>query len=170
MFNPKPIHRDSIPRALSKAERYRLLNEPFQAESICRDVLAIDPQNQEATICLILSLTDMFGGGEARVDEARALLPRLASAFDRSYYEGMVHERWARALLVTGYPPSTAYDLFRAAMLCFEQAQSHAEPGNDDAVLRWNACVRIMDRNHIRPAEVGAADDRESLDDDVPMR
>jgi hypothetical protein len=34
-FDLKPISIASIPRALEKAERYRLLNEPEQAESIC---------------------------------------------------------------------------------------------------------------------------------------
>src|SRR6266496_5947017 len=31
----KPISRAAIPRALERAERYRLLSEPEQAESIC---------------------------------------------------------------------------------------------------------------------------------------
>ncbi len=57
----KPISKEAIPQALAKATRYRLLNEPAQAESICRDVLAADPENQEAVYALILALTDRFG-------------------------------------------------------------------------------------------------------------
>src|SRR5205809_2184265 len=37
----------------SKAERYRLLNEPGEAESICLDILVVDPENQHAIIMLI---------------------------------------------------------------------------------------------------------------------
>ena len=47
MFQPKPISKDVIPSALAKAERYRLLNEPGEAESICLDVLQIEPDNQD---------------------------------------------------------------------------------------------------------------------------
>jgi hypothetical protein len=42
----KPISKDGIPEAISKAELYRNLNEPGEAESICRDILAADPENQ----------------------------------------------------------------------------------------------------------------------------
>ena len=58
MFNLKPISHDSIETALAKAERYRLLNEPHEAESICHDILAIDPANRQARISLVLALTD----------------------------------------------------------------------------------------------------------------
>src|SRR5262245_5730837 len=57
MFEPKPISRDAIPAALAKAERYRLLNEPLEAESICLDVLQIDGANQDAIVMLLLALT-----------------------------------------------------------------------------------------------------------------
>ena len=56
MFEPKPISRDAIPAALAKAERYRLLNEPGEAESICLDILQIEPANQEAIVTLLLHL------------------------------------------------------------------------------------------------------------------
>ena len=45
-FTLKPISPEAIPEALQKAERYRLLNEPAQAESLCQDVLAVEPNNQ----------------------------------------------------------------------------------------------------------------------------
>ncbi len=169
MLTPKPIHRESIPRALAKAERYRLLNEPFQAESICRDVLAIDPANEEALICLILAITDMFTGTQARADDARPFVQRLATEYDRLYYAGVVEERWARSLLASGFPPSAVHDSLLLAMQRFEQAQPHAQPGNDDAILRWNACLRFMERNQIMEADP-AEHDLASLDDDVPMR
>ena len=94
----KPIAKDSIPRALQKAERYRLLNEPWEAESICRDVLAADPDNQQAKICLILAMTDLFAVRRGRVNDLRTLVASLASSFDRAYYAGVIEERWAKSL------------------------------------------------------------------------
>jgi hypothetical protein len=171
VFTLRSISRDSIPRALAKAERYRLLNEPSQAESICRDILAIDPNNHDALTCLILALTDMFAdvsSARPRVDEALALVLRLRNDHDRLYYEGMVHERWARALLHAGYPPGSVYALLRDAMRCFDEAQPHAGPGNNDAVLRWNACVRFMQENRIEPPD--EAPPQADFDDEMPMR
>src|SRR5580704_4183031 len=92
-----PISPEAIPGALSKAERYRFLNEPWQAESICRDVLAIDPTNQAALILLVLSLTDQFDRGNS----AKATFPvveRLTDEYHRAYYSGIIHERQAIAL------------------------------------------------------------------------
>ena len=48
----KPISKEAIPSALAKAERYRLLNEPRLAESICRDVLRTDAGNQQGLVIL----------------------------------------------------------------------------------------------------------------------
>ena len=57
MSELKKLSKEAIPAALEKAERYRLLNEPGEAESICLDILAIDPENQRAIIMLLLALT-----------------------------------------------------------------------------------------------------------------
>ena len=43
MFELKPLSQKPLPAALAKAERYRLLNEPSEAESICQDILAVEP-------------------------------------------------------------------------------------------------------------------------------
>ena len=56
MYELKPLSREAIPAALEKAHRYRLLNEALEAESICRDILAADPVNQEATVTLLLAI------------------------------------------------------------------------------------------------------------------
>src|SRR5579864_3525344 len=56
----KTLSLEAVPRALAKAERYRLLNEPGEAESICRDALDADPDNQDALVMLLLALTDQF--------------------------------------------------------------------------------------------------------------
>ena len=69
------------PKAIRKAEHYRLMNEPEQAESICRDVLDAEPGDQERLTVLILALTDRFGGRgwRARHGQRRAGLTTTTS-------------------------------------------------------------------------------------------
>ena len=153
MFELKPISPDAIPEALAKVERYRLLSEPWQAESICLDVLRIDPANEQALIMLLLSLTDQFGKGVAAAS-AREVLPKLATEYDREYYAGIIAERWADELLRKGSPGAgfTAYQSLREAMQHYERAEAMRPPGNDDALLRWNTCARLLMRNpELRP-------------------
>ena len=150
----KAISADGIPHALEKAERYRLLNDPAQAESICRDVLAVDGDNQTALRALILCLTDQFGahgaGGAAR--EAREHIVQLDDEYDRAYYTGIVYERETRAYLERkNVVRSAAYDGFRHAMDWYERAEALRPPGNVDAVLRWNSCVRAIERERLEP-------------------
>ena len=153
MFDLKPIVRNAIPRALEKAERYRLLDEPAEAESICRDVLEIDPENRDAIVTLLLSLTDQFDKGEG-VSQARELVQRIADDYGRAYYAGIVCERWAKAHMNTGTPGSEfiVYDWFREAMAWYEKAEAIRPLGNDDAILRWNTCARILMKHpNLRP-------------------
>ena len=151
MYELKPLSKEAIPAALAKAERYRLLNESEMAESICEDILGTDPQNQQALVTLILAVTDQFrdhGLGE-HTARARALVPQLGSDYDRVYYSGIICERRAHAHLARGAPGGgqIAYSWFADAMELFEQAMTIRPPGNDDAVLRWNACARTLDRH-----------------------
>jgi len=153
MFELKPISPDAIPEALSKVERYRLLNEPWQAESICLDVLRIEPENRRALVMLLLSLTDQFGKGVSQA-RAREVLPRLESEYEREYYAGIIAERWAESLLRRGAPGAgfTAYQALREAMEHYERAEALRPAGNDDSILRWNTCARILMRNpELRP-------------------
>jgi len=69
MFELKRLSPDAIPAALERVERYRLLNESRCAESIRRDVLAVDPGNTQAGIGLILSLTDQFSERSKRCSD-----------------------------------------------------------------------------------------------------
>jgi len=149
MFELKTLSKAAVPRALEKAERYRLLNEPVEAESICEDVLRVDPDNQKALVMLLLALTDQFARLGGNLRQAREVLPRLRDEYERTYYAGIISERRAKAHLDHGGPGSgfAAYDLFRQAMESFEKAQEIRPPGNDDAVLRWNACARILMRH-----------------------
>jgi len=146
------INRSALPRALTKAEHYRLLNEPEQAESICLDVLAADPDNQAALVVLILALTDQFPTtGGAGFYRARECLDRLTDPYQRHYYEGLVFERRARASLSDRMGAALAYQSFVSAMACYDRAQALSPPDNDDAVLRWNACVRAIQRAKLEP-------------------
>lgn len=151
MFDLKPLSKEAVPAALAKAERYRLLGESEMAESICEDVLAADPDNREALVTMILAVTDQFrthANGEY-ASRARALVGRLRDEYDRLYYAGIVCERRARARLGRGGPGGgpIAYAWFADAMKLFEGAMAVRQPGNDDAVLRWNACVRTLERH-----------------------
>jgi hypothetical protein len=146
----KTICPAAIPEALDKALRYRLLNEPVEAESICLDVLRIDACNQQALVLLLLSITDQFveETGDA-VARAREILPRLESPYERAYYAGIISERRAKALLVRNVAGATltAGDWFRDAMQHYQEAEASRPAGNDDALLRWNTCARILARN-----------------------
>jgi len=149
----KKISPDGIPHALEKAERYRLLNDPAQAESICRDVLAVDPDNQTALRALILALTDQFSasGAAAAAREARGHIVQLDDEYDRAYYTGIVYERETRAYLERkNVVRSAAYDGFRHAMEWYERAEA-LRRGDVDAVLRWNSCVRAIERERLEP-------------------
>ena len=150
MFTLKRLSRDAIEAALERAERYRLLNEPWEAESICQDVLAIDSGNRRALVTMLLSLTDRFQRREpGAMAAARELLPRLDSEYDRCYYEGIIFERRGKALLNQGGPGSgpMVYDQLRRAMECYEKAEPLRPSGNDAAILRWNTCARLLNDN-----------------------
>jgi hypothetical protein len=157
MFDVKPLSRDAISSALSKAERYRLLNEAEEAESICQDILAVEPTHQAAIMTQILAITDQFHdhGVSGNLARAQNLLPLLDDEYSRCYFGGIVCERRAKAYLSqNGLQAGAAvYDWFREAMRLFERAETLRPAGNDDAVLRWNACVRTLARHpHLRPA------------------
>lgn len=152
MFEPKPLSREAIPAALEKANRYRLLNEPGAAESIYLDILAVEPDNQEALKNIALAMSDRFGKdysiGDTHVNE---YLNRIADDYERAYYTGIIYERRAKATLIKN--GVGAYELFRQAMDCFEKAESIRPSGNDDSILRWNGCARVINRNRLKPIE-----------------
>jgi hypothetical protein len=154
MFDLKPLSKDAVEAALAKAERYRFLSEPGQAESICLDVLQVDPANQRAQIMLVLALSDQVAelpGAGSRAEEAAST---LEDEYDRLYYSGLVAERRARAHLHRGgVELQGAYEWLMDALEFFERAGAQRPHGNDDAILRWNACVRLL-RQHpnLRPS------------------
>ena len=141
----KSISKSGIAEAISKAELYRYLNEPEETESICHDILAIEPDHQVALRLLGLAITDEFKGSSAdRHAEAEKYFRRLSDRYDQLYYTGILHERRAKAQLRAGRAPHTLLPLFEQAMHCFSEAAKIHPANNDDAILRWNRCVRIL--------------------------
>ena len=127
MSDLKSLSKEAIPAALEKAERYRLLNEPAEAESICLDILETDPENQPALIMLLLAVTDRFSKGYGVSDtQANHLLARIKGEYDRAYYAGILAERRAKAKLAQGTPGAAhdAYHELCEAMRQFEKAES----------------------------------------------
>jgi tetratricopeptide (TPR) repeat protein len=144
-FKLKTISKAGIPEAISKAELYRSLNEPEEAESICRDILAVEPEHQLALRLLGLAITDQFcGDASDRHREAEGLFQKLSERYERLYYTGLLHERRAKAQMFVGRPLRTLAPLFAEAMRCFAEAEIIRPPDNDDALLRWNRCARLL--------------------------
>ena len=172
MLKLKKISRQAIENALAKAERYRVLNEPQEAESICRDILRADPQHPQGLVVLVLAITDQFGKGlGVHMDQAHELLDQLKDEYERAYYEGVILERWGKAQLARGTPGYVVHDWLRQAMSCFEQAEAIRPAGNDEAILRWNTCARMIERESAKdqrehPSEAKWA---EPFDDEVPI-
>jgi hypothetical protein len=155
MHQLKPLSRGAVPAALEKAERYRLLNEPGEAVSICEDVLAVDPRNQQALVVLVLSLTDQLIEEPSVGSRAQQVAATLGDEYERLYYSGIIAERSAKAHMRRGgVSPDGVYEWIADAMGCYERAESLRPAGNDDAILRWNACARLL-REHpnLRPSE-----------------
>ncbi|MEJ2655975.1 MAG: hypothetical protein P8012_02115 [Desulfobacterales bacterium] len=153
----KSLSKKAIPAALDKARQYRLLGEPAEAESICLDILEVEPDNQQALIIMLLSLTDQFKSelNPAFVN-ARKLLDRFCDGYCKSYFAGIIFERRAKAHLSRGGPGSDAlaYNWFRQAMEAYEKALESRLAGNDEAILRWNACVRmLMSHPELKPGQ-----------------
>lgn len=149
----KPLSREGIPLALGRAEKYRLLNESGQAESICLDILQVEPENPEALIILILALTDQFSEHAHYVTRAHDLLSKLPDDYHQAYYAGIICERQARAYLKRNSPGSRhlAYRYFEQALEFYEKAGELRLPGNDEALLRWNCCVRTIENDRLEP-------------------
>jgi hypothetical protein len=141
----KSISQAGITAALAKAERYRYLNEPEEAESICRDILAVEPAHQLAQRILGLAITDQFiGDVKDRFSEAATIFSALEQEYERLYYAGILHERHAKAQLGVGRPPQAVIAELEEAMRCFEKAEKIRAKGNDESILRWNRCARLL--------------------------
>lgn len=152
-FELKSISVQSIPEALAKVERYRLLNEPTLAESICLDILAIVPDHQQALISLLLARTDQFHLN-VPASAAQEVLAKIKGDYEQAYYSGLIWERVGHARIREGGKGggASAYHALQEAMAHYERAIDYASAGNDDAILRWNTCARVIMQNpEVRP-------------------
>lgn len=141
----KSISKAGIGEAIAKAELYRYLNEPEEAESICRDILAADPKHMLGLRTLGLAITDQFTGGTGdRYAEVEKIFESLTDGYERQYYLGLLCERRVKAQLRGGRAPHTLLPLMEKALQHFADAERIHPPGNDDAILRWNRCVRLL--------------------------
>ncbi len=166
-YTIKPLSKEGVDAAIAKAEQYRLLNHPKMAESICLDVLRADPDNQRASIILLLALTDQFGQSSSKArNEALALANKLKDEYSRLYYSGIVHERQGSTALSSGLPGAEfdAFEWYQEAMEFYEKADAvNKASNNDDPTLRWNTCVRIIQEYSLRERP---ADDRTAVLED----
>ncbi|MBI1815189.1 MAG: hypothetical protein HYR72_09440 [Deltaproteobacteria bacterium] len=141
----KRILPSGIDAALQKADKYRELNQPAEAESICRDVLAIDADNQLALRTLGLGLTDQFDASTSkRFAEAEQIFARLRDPYARAFYTGLAFERQGKAQLTLKMPLRSVLPLFDQALAHYAEAEHLRPSGNDDPILRWNSCVRTL--------------------------
>jgi hypothetical protein len=162
----KSISKAGIAEALAKVELYRYLNEPEEAESICRDILAVDAEHQLAKRMLGLSITDQFTGASSdRYAEVAALFKSLRDPYESNYYTGLLQERRAKAQLRAGCAAHIVLPLLEEALRCFGEAEKVRPPGNDDSILRWNRCVRLLES---RPDFHWERDQSPVHDDDSP--
>ena len=156
----KRITKEGVPAALQKAHRYRVLNDSVAAESICLDVLAVDPANVEAIVMHVLSITDQVPAGHA-ADRTRAeqAAGALKDPYKAAYYQGVICERWANGLIHRAAPRSgeQAYEWIAKALDCYAKAEKLRPAGNDEAILRWNTCVRTLQREaSVKPRDAEA--------------
>jgi hypothetical protein len=155
----KPISREGVAAALQKAHRYRVLNDSIAAESICLDVLAVEPDNADAIVTHVLAITDQFATGRAEdLRRAGVAVARLRDPYKNAYYNGIICERWAKSILQRSLPrgEEMAYEWIDRALGCYEQAEKLGPPGDDEAILRWNTCVRMLQRERLKPREAEA--------------
>lgn len=146
------IHADAIESALAKARQYRSLLEPEIAESICLDILNIDDNNQQALVIYILALTDQLHHTEkqSQIKLLQTTIARLESEYEQYYYTGIMNERRARFLIRQPMSHSFAYDYFLEAIEAYRQAEKLSPEYNDDAILRQNSCVRIIEKEKLQ--------------------
>ena len=98
---------------------------------------------------LILALTDQLDEDNSGFSSAITMISGLISEYDRAYYSGIAWERRAKAYYraATMGCAREVYDWLVKALDLFEKAEQLRSPGNDDTILRWNACVRFLDRH-----------------------
>ncbi|MCC5905937.1 MAG: hypothetical protein JJU13_07025 [Balneolaceae bacterium] len=152
----KPISKKSIPAALEKAKHYRLLNQPWQAESICHDILSTTPDNQSVIYVLVLAITDQFEGPSRKsLSDALETAEMLTDSYQKEYCTGLIYERQAAAAVKRRSPRAgyIAFEYLARALKHYEKAEKIRPDINEESVLRWNACIRFMNKHKLKPAK-----------------
>ncbi len=149
------IRISAVNKALEKARQYRSLLEPEIAESICLDVLKVDPDNQDVLIVYMLALLDQISRNEnqTQIKTIDGTIDKLTSQYQRYYYSGLLNERRARHLLTQAMSHSFAYDYFIEALKFYQQAIERCPEKNDEAILRWNSCIRTIEKEKLKPRQ-----------------
>ncbi len=156
MFDLKPLSKEAIPKAIDRAKQYRQLNQPWHAESICRDVYAVDPDHQQNLIILFLAITDQFVNDKhgKSMQDAEEIIDKLRDEYQRDYARGIVFERQASAAIKRGGPRASYiayYHILRALEFYEKSAKSHPDK-NEESILRYNTCVRMVEEFDLKPA------------------
>jgi tetratricopeptide (TPR) repeat protein len=149
----KPLKARNLAAAVALAKHYRDLNQPEEAESICRDVLDVTPDDHEALRTLGLALTDQFPTLWATLfDEASAIFKKLPFEYERVYYTGIAWERFAKAQLARGNA-ANAIHAFEEAIARFEAADGLGSGDDPAPILHYNRCVRALTTNPLLVAQ-----------------
>jgi len=142
----KQLRARNLRAAVDLAKQYRDLNQPEDAESICRDVLEVSPYDEDAWRTLGLALTDQFASSWMMLfDEACAAFSNLRSEYEKLYFTGVAWERYAKAQLGAGHS-NNAIHAFEQAMELFDRADGLGSADDPRPVLHYNRCVRALTR------------------------
>lgn len=143
-YELKPLTSKNLAAAVELAKHYRDLNQPEEAESICRDVIEVAPDNEDAWRTLGLALTDQFPSRWMTLfDEARSAFAKLKAEYERAYYAGITWERYAKAQVEAGRAHN-AIHAFEEALARFDEAEKLAPNGVPNPLLHYNRCVRAL--------------------------
>jgi tetratricopeptide (TPR) repeat protein len=146
-YELKKLADKNLGAAITLAKHYRDLNQPDEAESICRDVLEVAPDDVDALRTLGLTLTDRFPTAWMSLfEEACATFKKLPSEYERHYYVGIAWERYAKAQLESGRAQN-AIHAFEEAIAKFEAASALAAKDDPAPILHYNRCVRALTTN-----------------------
>lgn len=156
----KSLKGHDLVAALEKANVYRALNQPEEAESICQDILAVEPANQAAQKTLGLAITDRLAESALLFDEAMKVFGKLTDEYERKYHQGIAWERLGKARLSRGEAHGALTSL-EHALEHYEEAEALGPKNAADPVLRWNRCVRLIQGNRALQDAISAPHSRE---------
>ena len=140
----KRLKDKNLGTAITLAKHYRDLNQPEEAESICRDVLEVAPENVDAWRTLGLAMTDRFASQwMCLFEDACTAFKKLPDDYERAYYVGIAWERYAKAQAEAGRAQN-AIHAFEEAIGYFDEASKHAAKDDPAPILHFNRCVRAL--------------------------